>query len=487
METELHQEGGGYVYGDKGLFKSNFTQDELKDNISKLKSEIDRDKELLEVAKQVMLFSVNIDYFLINREHYPELFISAVPPRSEIILKGYELDRTNDKDKRKLVEFKDFPINEEKQKRYKDLYLNQLAHPTRLNSYRKFAYGFGNKEYDEYFATEEVYDELEKKIIKNITQLNADINKYSDRERIYNPFINVFPKIDNLSDLLDKNPTKADLILLKSMVQSAYQLYYINRDTKIKSVPNPSDEELTPYPKLTAEAKKNIAKHQITEYLFITLVAIPIGTAIGLGLGGAGIGLNTAGVGLATGVGAAGLGVGAAGLGVGAAAAGLGIGVSSTALAGLATGGIISLGGGFTMFAAFTVASAAVGTALSPFLLPAAAYVRYYHPQYFGFLQQQHDNIRFLVRNNQETLIEFGISETEIKQAVEKGQKNIELTINPPKASIQARGRNFFARNLSSGNRPLTNLKDEPAPLKKDSIALGGRKHKTRKKKVLKN
>ena len=133
-----------------------------------------------------------------------------------------------------------------------------------------------------YYALEGVVREVEKRYNKSVVLYNKTLGLLINAQQKTNPYLNIFPKNEHLGELLNNNPTKSDLIILKCMITSAYNVFDINKDEKFSIEPQNMDgiQHLT---KKTLSADTNIAKHQIIEYLLIAGVYLGTGTVVGTG------------------------------------------------------------------------------------------------------------------------------------------------------------------------------------------------------------
>ena len=133
-----------------------------------------------------------------------------------------------------------------------------------------------------YYALEGVLREVEKQYNKSVDLYEKTLNLLINVQQKTNPYLKIFPKNEHLGELLNNNPTKSDLIILKCMITSAYNVFDINKDEKSSIEPQNMDgiQHLT---KKTLSADTNIAKHQIIEYLLIAGVYLGAGTVTGTG------------------------------------------------------------------------------------------------------------------------------------------------------------------------------------------------------------
>ena len=135
-----------------------------------------------------------------------------------------------------------------------------------------------------YYALEGVVREVEKRYNKSVVLYNKTLGLLINAQQKTNPYLTIFPKNDHLGELLDNNPTKSDLIILKCMITSAYHVFDINKDEKFSIEPQNMDGiDTKPLNKKQLHADTNIAKHQIIEYLLIAGVYLGAGTVAGTG------------------------------------------------------------------------------------------------------------------------------------------------------------------------------------------------------------
>jgi len=133
-------------------------------------------------------------------------------PNVDAYLQEYELFIDNDKLKTEM-----FAADDYRRLFWKSIDLNDPAKNKQLNDYINFEL------FHRYLGKE--LDRLHKRYIELVDKYLYIIQKAS-------PYIHLFPPKQTLQDLLENNPTKPDLILWRSMIDSLFTLYKINKDDK---------------------------------------------------------------------------------------------------------------------------------------------------------------------------------------------------------------------------------------------------------------
>jgi hypothetical protein len=255
------------------------SEPELRDELQQLQEKINNQRPLLENAEYIMRYFLDFMRFFKDKHSYDAVFATTNQNR-EMTFDAKEFVLKKDT----KIQMKEKHLSFEQTNQYREKYQEALSSiPLYFNSSdtRKY-YGTNSPQFNEYFALEWCYQRLAEEINKDIDKFNKTFNELLQLNRNYSPYLRAFPNVDHLQKLLDANPTQSDLLLLKIMIKSAYEVFNINKDAKV-NIDSLEDDDFSILKPV--DFKTNIAAKQILEFLVVAIVGFPVAAGIGSAVG----------------------------------------------------------------------------------------------------------------------------------------------------------------------------------------------------------
>jgi len=252
---------------------------ELREELQQLQEQINNQRPLLEHAEYIMRYFLDFMRFFDNKKMYNQLFATTNQDReTTFVAKEFDLKRG------KKIKLTATVLSSDETNQYREKYqeaLESIPFYFHSSNYRKY-FGKDSEPFNQYFALEWCYQRLAEAINKDIDLFNKTFNELLQLNRNYSPYLRAFPNVEHLQRLLDANPTQSDLLLLKIMIKSAYEVFNINKDAKV-NIDSLEDDQFSILKPV--DFKKNIAIKQILEFLVVGIVGFPVAAGIGSAVG----------------------------------------------------------------------------------------------------------------------------------------------------------------------------------------------------------